>query len=77
MDTQMQLGYSKDHIRVLYNSVSKLKDIAERMVMRATSYACDMVQFGQELRYVVMIQGFSGEPCTSIMIKRMQVTFKI
>ncbi|XP_021351053.1 sorting nexin-8-like [Mizuhopecten yessoensis] len=49
MDTQIQLGNSKEHIRILSNSISKLKDIAERMVMRATSYACDMLQFGQEL----------------------------
>lgn len=50
MDTQTQLGNSKEHVRIVYNSVCKLKDIAERMVMRATNYACDMLQFGQELR---------------------------
>ncbi|KAK3089854.1 hypothetical protein FSP39_007091 [Pinctada imbricata] len=49
MDTQTQLSNSKEHIRILYNSVCKLKDIIERMVMRATNYACDMLQFGQEL----------------------------
>lgn len=50
MDTQTQLGNSKEHVRIVYNSVCKLKDIAERMVTRATNYACDMLQFGQELR---------------------------
>ncbi|XP_069125386.1 sorting nexin-8-like [Argopecten irradians] len=55
MDTQVQLGNSKEHIRILSSSVSKLKDIAERMVMRATSYACDMLQFGQELSALIQI----------------------
>lgn len=52
MDTQTQLGNSKEHVRIVYNSVCKLKDIAERMVMRATNYACDMLQFGQELSHL-------------------------
>lgn len=52
MDTQVQIGNSKDHIKLLYNSVSKLRDIAERMVQRSTSYASDMLQFGRELRYM-------------------------
>ncbi|WAQ95769.1 SNX8-like protein [Mya arenaria] len=49
MDTQTQLGNSKDHIKMLYNSLSKLKDICERMVLRSTNYASDMLQFGKEL----------------------------
>ena len=50
MDTQTQISNSKEHIRVLYNSIKKFKDISERMVMRATGYAGDMLQFGRELR---------------------------
>ena len=50
MDTQTQISNSKDHIKMLYNSLSKLKDITERMVLRATGYASDMLQFGRELR---------------------------
>ncbi|XP_052267005.1 sorting nexin-8-like [Dreissena polymorpha] len=49
MDTQTQLSNSKEHIKMLFNSLSKLKDICERMVLRATSYASDMLQFGKEL----------------------------
>ena len=50
MDTQTQISNSKEHIKMLYNSISKLKDITERMVLRSTSYASDMLQFGKELR---------------------------
>jgi len=50
MDTQTALSNSKEHIRMLYNSLSKLKDICERMVLRSTNYASDMLQFGKELR---------------------------
>ena len=50
MDTQTQIGNSKEHIRVLYNSIKKLKEISERMVLRSTGYASDMLQFGRELR---------------------------
>ncbi|KAL4240652.1 sorting nexin [Mactra antiquata] len=49
MDTQTQIGNSKEHIKMLFNSLSKLKDITERMVLRSTSYASDMLQFGREL----------------------------
>ena len=50
MDTQTQISNSKEHIRVLYNSVKKLKEISERMVLRSTGCAGDMLQFGRELR---------------------------
>ena len=50
MDTQQQIQNSKEHMRMLYGGVTKMKDISEKMVMRATGYACDMLQFGQELR---------------------------
>lgn len=52
MDTQSQLANSKEHIKVLYNSVTKLKDITERMVIRSTAYANDMLQFGRELKTI-------------------------
>lgn len=50
MDTQTQIGNSKEHIKMLFNSLSKLKDITERMVLRSANYATDMIQFGKELR---------------------------
>jgi len=50
MDTQVQLGASKEHIRLIYNGVTKIKDIAERMVSRAAGFAGDMLEFGRELR---------------------------
>lgn len=49
MDTQQQIQNSKEHMRMLYNGVTKMKEISEKLVMRATGYACDMLQFGQEL----------------------------
>ncbi|XP_067671895.1 sorting nexin-8-like [Haliotis asinina] len=49
MDTQVQLSNSKEHIRLLFNSVSKMKDIGERMVQRSAEFASDMLQFGREL----------------------------
>ena len=51
MDTQLQFGSSRDHARLLLESVCKLRDIAERVVFRATSYASDMLQLGKELGY--------------------------
>lgn len=50
MDIQIQFGNSKEYVRIVYNSVCKLKDIVERMVTRVINYVCDMFQFGQELR---------------------------
>lgn len=49
MDTQLQFGNTRDHARLLLSSVCKLRDIAERVVVRATSYASDMLQLGKEL----------------------------
>lgn len=49
MDTQMQISNSKQHLGVLHNSVTRLKEISERMVARSTGYAIDMLQFGKEL----------------------------
>ena len=50
MDTQTQFGHSRDHLlRVLMTSVGNLKDISERLVLRAVSYAQDMTQLGREL----------------------------
>ncbi|XP_029649490.1 sorting nexin-8 [Octopus sinensis] len=51
-DTQSQLANSKEHIKALYNSVTKLKDISERLVSQSTAYASDMLQFGKELRTI-------------------------
>lgn len=48
MDTQQQLANSKEHIRNVYESVSKLKEIAERMVCRSTTFATDMLVMGRQ-----------------------------
>lgn len=50
MDTQTQFGNSREHIRGLTSSVTKLRDVSERMVSRATAYALDMLSIGKELR---------------------------
>ncbi|XP_076460047.1 sorting nexin-8-like [Babylonia areolata] len=49
MDTQTQLANSKEHIRMLTETVSRMKDIAEQMVIRSTGFATDMLQFGRQL----------------------------
>ncbi|KAK6170518.1 hypothetical protein SNE40_018894 [Patella caerulea] len=49
LDTQTQIGYSKQLIQLLYNSVSKMKDISEKMVVNAAGFAGDMLHFGSEL----------------------------
>ncbi|XP_013391524.1 sorting nexin-8-like isoform X2 [Lingula anatina] len=49
MDTQVQLSHSKQHIYLLYSSVNKLIDVTERMVLRSTQEAGDMLHFGKEL----------------------------
>lgn len=54
MDTQTQLSNSKDHVRMLYDNVSKMKEIAEHMVVRSTGFATDMLTFGRQLRYVAL-----------------------
>lgn len=59
MDTQAQIQNSKEHMRMLYGGISKMKEITEKMVLRATSYACDMLAFGQELRYCSHLKTFS------------------
>ncbi|XP_012939843.1 sorting nexin-8, partial [Aplysia californica] len=48
MDTQQQLSNSKEHIKILYENVSRMKEIAERMVIRSTTYATDMLQLGRQ-----------------------------
>ncbi|PVD39364.1 hypothetical protein C0Q70_01994 [Pomacea canaliculata] len=52
MDTQTQLSNSKDHVRMLYDNVSKMKEIAEHMVVRSTGFATDMLTFGRQLSYM-------------------------
>ena len=51
MDTQLQFSNSREQIKSLTNFVLKLKEITERMVLRCTGYASDMLQFGKELGY--------------------------
>lgn len=49
MDTQFQFSNSRHHIDVLVTSVTKMRDIAERLVLRASEYATDMLTLGKEL----------------------------
>ncbi|KAL5019326.1 hypothetical protein ScPMuIL_005048 [Solemya velum] len=49
MDTVSQMKNSREHINILYASVTRMKEVAEKMVLRATGYASDMLQFGREL----------------------------
>ena len=51
MDTQTQLANSREHIRMLTETVSRMKDIAEHMVVRSTGFATDMLLFGRQLRF--------------------------
>ncbi|XP_076443374.1 sorting nexin-8-like [Babylonia areolata] len=49
LDTQTQLANSKEHVRMLTDTVSRMKEIAEHMVIRSTGFATDMVIFGRQL----------------------------
>ncbi|KAL8593278.1 hypothetical protein ACOMHN_009931 [Nucella lapillus] len=49
LDTQAQLANSKEHIRMLTDTVTRMKDIAEHLVIRSTGQATDMVHFGRQL----------------------------
>ncbi|XP_064631538.1 sorting nexin-8-like isoform X2 [Lineus longissimus] len=49
MDTQLQFGNTKEHIRILHQSLTKVRDIADRMVARSTEEANDMLYLGKEL----------------------------
>lgn len=55
MDTQVQLANSKEHIRIVSECVSKLKDVAERMVGRSATFATDMLQMGRQFGLVLKI----------------------
>lgn len=58
MDTQTQFANSKEHLKSLTASVSKVRDAAERMVQRARQYSADMVHIGKELRWAVLFPSF-------------------
>eukprot|EP00058_Branchiostoma_floridae_P009928 XP_002595416.1 hypothetical protein BRAFLDRAFT_119029 [Branchiostoma floridae] len=49
MDTQVQFSNSRDFIRILFNSISHIKGVSDRMVARSTGLAADMLIFGKEL----------------------------
>ena len=49
LDVQQQFGNSKDFVRKLTENVFKLREIAERMVLRTMNYASDMLELGKEL----------------------------
>ena len=51
MDTQVQYSSSRAHIGSLIQSVTRLRDIADRMVRRSVSLSADMASIASELRY--------------------------
>ena len=57
LDTQLQFGNSKEHVRVLTESTKKIRDVAERVALRYTSYASDMLQLSMELGCVEGVWG--------------------
>jgi len=50
MDTQVQYANSRAHISSLIQSTTRLKDIAERMVVRSLEMSVDMGNVATELR---------------------------
>ena len=50
MDTQVQYSNSRAHIGSLIQSVSRLRDIAEKMVTRSLDMSVDMAIVSKELR---------------------------
>lgn len=50
MDTQAQYTNSRTHIGTLIQSVTRLRDIAERMVNRSLELSVDMASISSELR---------------------------
>lgn len=50
LDTQLQFGNSREHMKLLTTCVGLIKDVAERMVSRQTQYASDMLLVGKQLR---------------------------
>ena len=46
-----EFARSREHIRVLVDILTRLRDIAERLVSAASVYAADMQQLSKELRY--------------------------
>jgi len=46
-----EFARSREHIRVLVDVVTRIRDIADRRVFAANVYATDMHQLSKELRY--------------------------
>ncbi|XP_074647619.1 sorting nexin-8-like [Tubulanus polymorphus] len=49
MDTQLQFSSAREHLRILTQTVTHLRDIADRMVTRSCNAASDMLLMGKEL----------------------------
>ncbi|XP_033630679.1 sorting nexin-8-like isoform X1 [Asterias rubens] len=49
MDTQIQYGNAREHIKKLFNSVNQLKCIVDQMTIRSTASASDMLMMAKEL----------------------------
>ncbi|XP_006889797.1 PREDICTED: sorting nexin-8 [Elephantulus edwardii] len=61
-DIQAQFAASRELVRNMYNSFSKLRDRAERMASRAIDHAADLLIFGKELRQVTLALGSDTTP---------------
>ena len=49
LDVQQQFGNSKEHLRKLTDNVTRMREISERMTLRMTGYASDMLELGKQL----------------------------
>jgi hypothetical protein len=50
LDTQMQFGNSKEHIRILTDATLRIRNVAERIAERDTEYALDMMVLNKAMR---------------------------
>lgn len=64
-DIQAQFSTSRELIRNIHNSFHKLRDRAEKMAERSKENATDLLMFGRELRYFIImgIKSLSSIQC--------------
>ncbi len=58
-DIQSQFSSSRELIKNIHNSFQKLRDRAERMAERSKENATDLLMFGKELRYHLILRAVS------------------
>lgn len=54
-DIQVQFSASRELIRNIHNSFQRLRDRAEKMAERSKENATDLLMFGRELRYFILV----------------------